>query len=477
MHDFFLLDDPRILCEEASMLYGLSPDLIFTTTWPVADIFVREVPLSEYPFAIAKEAGIDMPAAYGIAYEVNRRIFLRFPEYFTDSAKLGAEWETKKSAPVIGLDEAKRKVFELEPWLLENAEEKETASMPMGTVSLPLLQAVSQYPKLGEQIISKDRIVIHGNPEPVRPSLANWIRAYRNDLGVGYHDPMVRGKFLFDSENGKKLSSEDRERLNLIIRSIEDNAALDIDPENSAIIFPAFHTVEKGPAPAPTSTPPVFRATAPTGAMDARQAPARPVAPEVRAPAPASLPVASITKPVSSKAPALTELTLASTQAAAVSRGLGLKSAAAVAAGIPAVPVPQPAPRRENGTIPSIRSNVSGTAFQRDGNMRPAVKENAVSKDTSGGNISFSSKHSLPVELGSDRNLSIRHDSRPSQSAPLPSAAPFNGTGNDSSARMVEPEPPRNPFHIHPVNTGSDDSSDISGRVVDLRGGDADKRP
>lgn len=86
---------------------------------------------------------------------------------------------------------------------------------------LPLLQAMGKYPRLGEQTVTANRIRVKMQPEPVRGSLSNWIRYYRDELGIGFHDEILRGKFLFQSENGKRLSTIEREHLNLVLKSIE----------------------------------------------------------------------------------------------------------------------------------------------------------------------------------------------------------------------------------------------------------------
>ncbi len=269
------------------MLYGFSKESIHAATWPLGDIFIRELSLSEYPEEIAKEAGVDMPVAYGIAYEVTKRIFLRFPEYFTDAEALMRQWETQKAAPPVSLEEAKRKVLELEPWLLEQDEddESETAAKT-DVVKLPLLRAVGDYPNIGNQQITRERIRIEGQREPVRPSLANWVKAYRNELGVGYHEPVARAKFLFDSENGKKLSSEERERLNVIIRSIEENEPVEIDAGRAEILFPEARISDRKAAPKPVAPP---RPSAP------QATPIRPVVPAgtevLLRPAPPATPV------------------------------------------------------------------------------------------------------------------------------------------------------------------------------------------
>lgn len=119
-------------------------------------------------------------------------------------------------------------------------QENRTAAKPgMGVVKLPLLKAVAEYPRLSEQSITAEKIKLKNQPEPQRPSLANWIHYYRDELGIGFHDQVTRGKFLFQSENGKRLSADERERVNLIVKSIEEETPVDVDTERMQVVFPA----------------------------------------------------------------------------------------------------------------------------------------------------------------------------------------------------------------------------------------------
>lgn len=107
------------------------------------------------------------------------------------------------------------------------------------TISLPLLQALSKYQQLGQQVITSEKIKLKTQIEPVRPSLVNWLKYYRDELGIGQHSSVERGEFLFRSENGKKLSPEERERISLILKSVEEYLPIAIDAERQEIIFPA----------------------------------------------------------------------------------------------------------------------------------------------------------------------------------------------------------------------------------------------
>ncbi len=139
-----------------------------------------------------------------------------------------------------------------------------TGSGEAEIVHLPLLQALSKYENLGNQLITNERIKIKSQPEPVRPSLLYWIKYYRDELGIGHHSTVDRGNFLFRSENGKRLTASERERVNLVLKSVEENYPVDIDIERSEIIFPAFvepvaprrePAPQPAPVPAPVSAP------------------------------------------------------------------------------------------------------------------------------------------------------------------------------------------------------------------------------
>ena len=112
---------------------------------------------------------------------------------------------------------------------------------------LALLKAISEYPRLNDQLVTNEKIKLKGQSELQRPSLSNWIHYYRDELGVGFHDQVTRGRFLFQSENGKRLNNEERERINLVLKSIEEDFPLDIDAEHMAIVFPTRASAAAAP--------------------------------------------------------------------------------------------------------------------------------------------------------------------------------------------------------------------------------------
>ena len=136
------------------------------------------------------------------------------------------------------------------------SESVKTVAKEGGYVRLSLLKALAEYPKLNEQLITNEKIRLKSQPDLVRPNLANWIRYYRDELGIGFHDQVTRGKFLFQSENGKRLSNDERERINLILKSLEEEFPIDINPDQNSIVFP----VRTQPSPV-SSTFPVRQGT------------------------------------------------------------------------------------------------------------------------------------------------------------------------------------------------------------------------
>lgn len=110
---------------------------------------------------------------------------------------------------------------------------------------LSLLSALGKYEKLGSQQVTNSKITIKGQNDPVRPTIFNWLRAYRDDLGVGAHDSVVRGQFLFQSVNGKLLSADEREQVGLLLRSLDDNTPITIDAGRQEVVFTKQSTVNR----------------------------------------------------------------------------------------------------------------------------------------------------------------------------------------------------------------------------------------
>jgi hypothetical protein len=240
---FFESNDPRLISEKVCFLYGVSEKSIPLVTGPSGLIFVGDIRLEDFPEMLARDLHVEKAVAYGIAYEMNRRLHAPFPEYFKNARQLLQQWEPLKANPLISEEEAYQKVLRLEPWIVEEESEKRSVVRNLQAEqdkmdNLFILDALAKYPRLNDQAVTNERIKVKSEKEPVRPTVRNWLRAYRDVLGVRAHTAMERGQFLFGSENTKKLSSEERERLAVIFKSLDENEPLGIDPAKQEIVFP-----------------------------------------------------------------------------------------------------------------------------------------------------------------------------------------------------------------------------------------------
>lgn len=144
------------------------------------------------------------------------------------------------SAHVAVVDLLKQNILNKIQALSENQTAQKTTiveKQPKKEIQLPLSQALSQFPKIGEQTVGGSQIKIRAFATPVRASIKNWIVDFHDAMGSGKHSPIDRGNFLFHSENGKKLTPTERQNVALVLKSLEDGTPLTIDVEAQIIIF------------------------------------------------------------------------------------------------------------------------------------------------------------------------------------------------------------------------------------------------
>ncbi len=104
-------------------------------------------------------------------------------------------------------------------------------------ISLTIPEALKSYPEVGEQLITGDRIKIKNFPEPARPSLKNWLADYIMIAGREERNAVKRGNYLFQSDNGKNLSTLDRQRLSYILKCLDENIPVSISKTTKQILF------------------------------------------------------------------------------------------------------------------------------------------------------------------------------------------------------------------------------------------------
>lgn len=263
------LDSPQVYIDDEAVFHAfdLSQDVTSRIAGIVGRIFVGLEPVRNLKDNIAAVVG-DESLACGIATSILEKSFLRFPLHFSDAKQLISEWELNGFKPRISIDVAEENYKVSNDWLFPKEDDQKTSprlnltKKSVLNIKLSLLKALADYPRLGEQTMSSEKIKLKNQSEPQRPNLANWIHYYREELGIGFHDQVTRGRFLFQSENGKRLSAEERERLNLVIKSIEEDFPIDIDTEHQIIIFPTRPTVAQPTAKPLFSQPNVVPARA-----------------------------------------------------------------------------------------------------------------------------------------------------------------------------------------------------------------------
>ncbi|MCX6765477.1 MAG: hypothetical protein NT136_00745 [Candidatus Moranbacteria bacterium] len=215
----------------------------------VRNYYFGELKLEDMPAVLAREIGIDLNKAREIANQVVQKI-IRDKSY------------------------------------IKTAE----------TISLPLSQALQKYPALGEQLITVNPIRLKILPTPVRPSAKNWITDYHEKLGVGKHEVMERGNYLYHSENTKRLTPGERQKLAVILKSLDENEPIAVDAEKQEIVFPHPETLsqrERGQVNKANSANKVgYRFSSPQRFAVEKQEPAPPPQRPTSPPAPPEVPPA-----------------------------------------------------------------------------------------------------------------------------------------------------------------------------------------
>lgn len=112
-------------------------------------------------------------------------------------------------------------------------------------VKLSFNQALERYPKINEQVLSGKMIKFSGRPYPVKGTVENWIKDYYNSVGAGNRDIMKRSRYLYNGENTKILDDEEKQKLAFLLKALEENSLVTIDPERNEIIFEIKKNIQR----------------------------------------------------------------------------------------------------------------------------------------------------------------------------------------------------------------------------------------
>ncbi len=104
-------------------------------------------------------------------------------------------------------------------------------------LQISLAEAIEKYSEIQQQSITTNQIKLRNSSLPVRPSIKNWITDFHASMGASKHSPIDRGNFLFHGENGKNLTSTERQKVGMILKSLDEKSLLTIDPVAQAVVF------------------------------------------------------------------------------------------------------------------------------------------------------------------------------------------------------------------------------------------------
>ncbi|MCX6762732.1 MAG: hypothetical protein NT093_03035 [Candidatus Moranbacteria bacterium] len=121
----------------------------------------------------------------------------------------------------------KTEIIDWDPWA------EYLAKLP----KLPIREISQRFPKIADTVITAGYIELKNSEELENPTIKNWLKDYISHLGYERHSQMDRAQYLFHSENGKDLNSQDREKLGIILKSFDENIPLPVDEGNGEIVF------------------------------------------------------------------------------------------------------------------------------------------------------------------------------------------------------------------------------------------------
>jgi len=110
---------------------------------------------------------------------------------------------------------------------------------------LDIVNIAQNYPIALQQIATTQPIKSEAYDQFVRPSIKNWLDDYREKMGTGKHTSMQRNQYLFDTENTKKLSAIERQKIAELIESYDEGRQMIFDKANKKIEFGKKNLVEE----------------------------------------------------------------------------------------------------------------------------------------------------------------------------------------------------------------------------------------
>ncbi len=100
-----------------------------------------------------------------------------------------------------------------------------------------LTNLMKKFPKIFDQEITEKPIKLLYSEETVRPTIENWLSDYSSFAGANDREITDRSSYLLRSPNVSNLKLEERVRLGLILRSVDEGYPLPFSLSSQKIIF------------------------------------------------------------------------------------------------------------------------------------------------------------------------------------------------------------------------------------------------
>lgn len=182
------------IIQDIGKVYNLELMQLAEIARAVRSYYFGEVKSEDFPTILSKEMGIDV----GVAQEISKQII----EKIINENFLGAN---------------------------------------VNLIEVTLSQALKQFPKLGDQAITLNPLKSRHFSATLRPSIKNWIADYYDNLGPERHGSMERADYLYHSENGKRLTQGERQKVAQLLKSLDEESNLKIDSEKQEIVFEVYN--------------------------------------------------------------------------------------------------------------------------------------------------------------------------------------------------------------------------------------------
>jgi hypothetical protein len=135
-------------------------------------------------------------------------------------------------------------------------------------VNAPISKLLEDYPVLQPYKLTSNSISLKIAPFSLAPTIQNWIQYYTKECGKGKHSLQERNNFLDTLEKTQNISPADLQKLEKVLRSVDEHTPLPFDKQTNEIKLDLVKVGEKlkaAPAskdtlaPAPAVPQPVFK--------------------------------------------------------------------------------------------------------------------------------------------------------------------------------------------------------------------------